>query len=109
MPPFVQTGMTVCASAACFALGLYWMPDEGRRVALQWLAFGIAVLLGMAVMAAVASAWRQRRAAYREACVVRPLAKQHPDTAITPLSNGRFLLTDLATGRALGDVDASGR
>ena len=109
MPPFAHTGLTFCATFACIALGLYWMPDEGRRAALQWLSIGIAVLLGLAVIAAVATAWRQRRAAYREARAIRALAKRHPDTTITPLSNGRFLLTDLASGRALGDVDANGR
>jgi len=74
----------------------------------KWM---VVVLLGMAVFGVIYFWIDERREERREqrAAAVRrarrmAIEAQHPGTRVTPLSGGRWLLTDLATGKTVGEI-----
>lgn len=91
-------------------LGFYWIPHKPDVRTLLWVVASLAALLVIGVLLAM---WRtarenrrQRLAADREERIVRGLAVRHPGTRATRLSTGRYLLSDLVTGKAVGEADA---
>ncbi|WP_454727948.1 MULTISPECIES: hypothetical protein [Cupriavidus] len=96
--------------AVLLGLGYYWMPHKPAARSLLWVAAVLAALLVMGLLLAMrrdaVGRRREREAADREERIVRALAVRHPGTRATRLSTGRYLLSDLATGHAVGEVDA---
>lgn len=74
---------------------------------LMWVAIGLLALGAVGGILHWRDLRRLRRAADREARIVRTLALRHPGTRATPLSSGRYLLSDRVTGKAVGEADIS--
>ncbi|WP_432262908.1 hypothetical protein [Cupriavidus sp. TMH.W2] len=74
--------------------------------AVGWGVLPLAVVAALGALCHAIALRRARRAERALKAQQLAVAAAHPGARATPLSNGRWLLADLATGKTVGEVDA---
>lgn len=99
----------VVAYLAMLGSSLLLPPGERGDYAL-WISIGAALALTtIIVFGTIAGRIEQRRASLagqKLDAQCAAVAALHEDASVTPLSSGRFLLTDIRTGKTIAEVDA---